>query len=573
MASGMVWAQLPVQHCGDWGYLYSPPCSERRGYQTYTTFCRAWGGFSGSGFIADNGTVVYGVAVPSTNLGQFPYLWVYLLKARVVDSVTYYNYTWEPYFHSWPVKFPRYTFETARRELYCFIDRPPVPYAEMEFPAVEEDKVVTCPVYDFYFEPCEVDSGEMYFVGIVQSEYNAYNHRYIYRDSNATYTYAPDAQIMSVRGNFGNFCLDNIPWCGIDINGFPDFNAPYPYPNDTGAFEMQNQCKGYAFMPIVRPPYGEELNPRHDEPVTAGAVSGLRLDSVVEGHAMVSWDAAPASEWGPTGVNVDMYQVNYAEYRREYDTADVVETTDTSCMLPGVFDTTRYYKMRCRARCHHKCDIHDTVVWGPWGESYFYTGVLYPDTLPLECGEVEGLHYAGLRSGTPYFEWSRGLMQTQFEVAYAEDRRPWECDFVTAASWRMPETVRPGVEYRVRVRAKCEHRCYIHDTTMWGPWSEEVRVSTPSREGLQEAKSDGTELFSLMPNPARGRVTVRPELSSGQCPAVLTVTDAQGREVLRRTLEDGSPVTLELGAVASGTYLVTLKCRDGASGTRRLQVE
>ena len=548
MASGMVWAQLPVHQCGDPGYLYSPPCSKRNGYQVNITHSRTWGGFSGSGFKVNCDTVVYGVSVPANNLEKFPYLWVYLLKATMRGGSRYYC-----------------DYVTARRELYCFMDRPPVPYAEMEFPTRFEDKVVTCPLFEFYFEPCEVDSGEIFFVGIVQSEYNDYNH--FVRGE----IYSPGAPIYSVMGyDSSNSNLDTT-WWGIGINGFPNFNAPYPYPNDTGVLRLNH--KPYAFMPILHPSLGEELNPRHVEPVTAGAVSGLRLDSVVEGHAMVSWDAAPASEWGPTGVNVDMYQVNYAEYRREYDTADVVETTDTSCMLPGVFDTTRYYKMRCRARCHHKCDIHDTVVWGPWGESYFYTGVLYPDTLPLECGEVEGLHYAGLRSGTPYFEWSRGLMQTQFEVAYAPDRVPWECDFVSGTSWRMPETVRPGVEYRVRVRAKCEHRCYIHDTTMWGPWSEEVRVTTPSREGLQEAKSDGTGLFSLMPNPARGRVTVRPELSSGQCPAVLTVTDAQGREVLRRTLEDGSPVTLELGAVASGTYLVTLKCRDGASGTRRLQVE
>lgn len=560
MASGMVWAQLPVQQCGDPGYLYSPQCSERCRYGDNITTCRTWGGFSGSGFVAHNDTVVYGVSVPVNTLDIFPYLWVYLLKAKN-DTVTLYDYILDPISNTVdtvPYRVRGYSFETARKELYCFIDRPPVPYAEMAFPG-GNGKEVTCPVYEFYFEPYEVDSGDMYFVGIVQSKYNAYNKQYPDTENNTEYSYNPDVIIRTMRGS--KICITDTSIVGVDIPGFPNNNDPL----------LRNKLyKVQGFMPIVRPPLGEELNPPHVEPLTAGAVSGLRLDSVVDGHAVVSWDAI-VSEWGPTGVNVDMYQVNYAEYRMEYDTADVVETTDTSCMLPWVFDTTRYYKVRCRARSHHKCDIHDTVVWGPWGEFYFYTGVLYPDTLPMECGEVEGLHYAGLRSGTPYFEWRRGLMQTQFEVAYAEERGLWECDFVTGVSWRMPETVRPGVKYRVRARAKCEHRCYIHNIVMWGPWSEDVWVTTPA--GVQEAMSEGTGLFSLMPNPARGRVTMKPELSAGQCPAVLTVTDAQGREVLRRTLEDSSPVTLEFGAVASGTYLVTLKCRDGACGTRRLQVE
>ena len=222
----MVWAQLPAHHCGDPGYLYSPACGDRVNYYIYGTGSRAFGGFSGSGFTAHHDTVVYGVAVPSINLDQFPYLWVYLLKARLADSVTLYGYNLTTC-DSFPVKIASYSFETARRELYCFMDRPPVPYAEMEFPTRGEGNVVTCPVYDFYFEPCGVDSGDLYFVGIVQSEYNVYNH---YR-KDAVDNYWPSALIWSVRGGMGD--VDYI--CGVDINGFPDFNNPVQFQNDTGA--------------------------------------------------------------------------------------------------------------------------------------------------------------------------------------------------------------------------------------------------------------------------------------------------------------------------------------------------
>ena len=552
MASGMVWAQLPVLHCGDSGYLYGRECASYniRYGQTYMT---PRGGFKGTVIQSEQDTMVYGVVVPCNYLSYNPYLWVYILKEELVGYDT--SIDNQPLFTFWPV----------RSALYCFIGHPPVSFSEMEFVSRGEyTNVEYSPAYEFFFdEPYYLPAGERIYVGVCESPCNVWHYSVATKELVNSPLPAPLFCVMGQVWPLIPAPMDSA-WSIMLLNFMTEVDtSSYP-----GVY------KTFGFLPIVHPPIGEELNPRHEHPIVPEGVHGLRMEGMDMGMPMVGWDSVIGPEWGPLGVNVDMYQVNYAEYGRVYDTADVVETVNTWCTLPGTFDTMKYYKMRCRALSRHVCDIHDTVVWGPWGEeAYFYTGTRYPDTLPLECGEVEGFHCNGESGEMPYFEWVRGRGQTLFEVAYAPDRAAWETEVVQGTSWRMPETVRPGVEYKVRVRAKCVHRCYIHDTVMWGPWSSVERVTTPLREGLQEAKSDGTELFSLMPNPARGRVTVRPELSSGQCPAVLTVTDAQGREVQRRTLEDGTPVTLELGAVASGTYLVTLKCRDGAGGTRRLQVE
>ena len=106
---------------------------------------------------------------------------------------------------------------------------------------------------------------------------------------------------------------------------------------------------------------------------------------------------------------------------------------------------------------------------------------------------------------------------------------------------------------------------------MWGPWSSVLRVMTPETTGM--AEGEGGELFALEPNPARGSVTVRPELSAERLPAVLTLTDMQGREVLRREVRDVMAQQVDLGGLVPGTYMVTLTCRDRTTCRRRLVVE
>ena len=92
-------------------------------------------------------------------------------------------------------------------------------------------------------------------------------------------------------------------------------------------------------------------------------------------------------------------------------------------------------------------------------------------------------------------------------------------------------------------------------------------------QGIGGAAATGGGLFSLAPNPAHGTVTVKPALAAGDYPAVLTVSDTKGREMMRYTLADGSQLTIDVGALPSGAFLVTLTTSSRRTGTQRLVVE
>ncbi len=91
-------------------------------------------------------------------------------------------------------------------------------------------------------------------------------------------------------------------------------------------------------------------------------------------------------------------------------------------------------------------------------------------------------------------------------------------------------------------------------------------VVTDFSTGIPDATREALHLY---PNPAKG--TVRVTLDQPITNATLTLTDALGREVLR-TRANGTTHTLDLGTVARGLYLVSVR---GERGTmcERLVVE
>ena len=125
-----------------------------------------------------------------------------------------------------------------------------------------------------------------------------------------------------------------------------------------------------------------------------------------------------------------------------------------------------------------------------------------------------------------------------------------------SSSWRSVATtsmtnitllqdLNPFRHYWLRVRALCDHHCHIHDTLLLGGWSDTLEFClTP--EGVDEAvQTEAQGLFVMAPNPARGR----------------------------RTLADGSPQTLDLSRLPSGSYLFTLTTRSRRTETQRLVLE
>ena len=87
-------------------------------------------------------------------------------------------------------------------------------------------------------------------------------------------------------------------------------------------------------------------------------------------------------------------------------------------------------------------------------------------------------------------------------------------------------------------------------------------------EGI--AGAEGQANFTLAPNPARGNVT----LTLTGVPAqgtTLTLHDAAGREVLRRTLSE-QHTTIPTAELPAGVYTVTVSGPQGSS-VRRLVIE
>ena len=102
----------------------------------------------------------------------------------------------------------------------------------------------------------------------------------------------------------------------------------------------------------------------------------------VEGFGFAGMSAgSPTFVWDTAGEH-ELYQIAYGPYDAPLDS---LLTRNASSYFIELFDNTLtpdvYYQARLRARCHHQCPIHDTVMWTAWSDPvYFYTGDHMPDT-------------------------------------------------------------------------------------------------------------------------------------------------------------------------------------------------
>ena len=212
-------------------------------------------------------------------------------------------------------------------------------------------------------------------------------------------------------------------------------------------------------------------------------------------------------------------------------------------------------------------------------------------------------------SGRPYFEWTSYTDEEtlQYEVQYAQlGSNEWRTTYPTSSPFRIIDNFDATKYYTARIRMQHRHGCPIHDTTYWSPWSDTVLFYTGSTEpdttiGIAPVEANAADFFTLSPNPATGTVTVTvghtpqsgthssvsradgwlhwrsPTFGSPNLgeQLALTLTDAAGREVLRKeisTFNSQLSTTLDLSGLAAGTYFVTLSTPT-ATGTQRLVVK
>ena len=112
-------------------------------------------------------------------------------------------------------------------------------------------------------------------------------------------------------------------------------------------------------------------------------VEGFGFAGMMAGSPTFAWDTA--AEHG-------LYQLAYGPYDAPLDSLQVRETDNYFLELSDPsLSRDIYYQARLRAKCHHACPVHDTVMWTAWTEPvYFYTGDQMPDTTHHH-GEPEGI--------------------------------------------------------------------------------------------------------------------------------------------------------------------------------------
>ena len=550
-------AQVPTLHFGDSGYFYNPDWFQDS-VEVLSNFNMGnmvwYEGFIGNAFRYGTAVTVYGVALASPNIGDFPYIWAMILKDRPLGNGVY-------------------AFDTVAAELFCFVDSPAVSHANFEFVSTPPfTSRITAPLYNFYFShPVEIGSGERFYVGVKHSWYNRYNNsdKTTHECTQCGYSAINfNARFMSFELTYGD-----STW---NLRLGPNENTV-----NMIQYEFRNKNNAQGFLPISAPPDRSiHQNHIHDEPLTV-TVPNFRLSSTEGNHPTLAWDSV-SDDFGLAGADVDLFEVQYTLYDSSYASGRSVLTPRMSVTVHDTLVPEVYYKFRVRCRNHHKCDIHNTLVRGPWSrEVYFRSG----DTLP-DCRMVEGFRYLGHRMNRPYFSWEMQEGHTSYEIQCSLfDSNEWSSTYVDRrGSYVLPRGFQQAANYKARIRAHCRHQCEMHDTTLWGPWSNIVVFYSSGQwtegdtgeVGIRPVP-DSTVTFSLNPNPTMGEVTVevkgeRWKVRGGEM--TVTVCDASGREVRRQTLlptTEDTRLRLDLKGLPAGAYFVTVVTPQG-SHTEKLVI-
>ncbi|MBO4599692.1 MAG: T9SS type A sorting domain-containing protein [Bacteroidales bacterium] len=116
-----------------------------------------------------------------------------------------------------------------------------------------------------------------------------------------------------------------------------------------------NQQQGLlgGYFPIIVPP--------DTDAVECAGVRNFRQSGYVEGYPKFNWDRSEGQQ---------RYQVAYGRADENPEGYRVMTATGTTFVLSdNTLDSTALYAARIRARCHHTCPVHDTVVWSEWSDT------------------------------------------------------------------------------------------------------------------------------------------------------------------------------------------------------------
>ena len=186
--------------------------------------------------------------------------------------------------------------------------------------------------------------------------------------------------------------------------------------------------------------------------------------------------------------------------------------------------------------------------------------IIDPDFDTVLCDMARDVRVADSTDTTLTLMWNGGNA-VQWEVVYAEVNSPTANTVTTTAPMVTLTGLRERTNYMVRVRGMCEW------DTEYGPWSDILDVWTGVHHDTPVSISNLDRFTQMMPNPARGQVTV---LSSYRLSRVV-VYDLAGHAVLEHE-DEGLATTFDVSGLAKGVYVVAIHTPAGIA-TKRLVVE
>ncbi len=290
-------------------------------------------------------------------------------------------------------------------------------------------------------------------------------------------------------------------------------------------------------------------------------LEGLRVDSVDGTRVWISWPPVDSAtfyhlEYGPSG-----FKYGCGVYS-EGAVVEVDSISTTSYCISGT-DPDLVYTYFVSAYCQtmKQFGMPDSVR------------IAANDVMP--CAQAEGLRIDSLLPHGVRLAWDTVPGQIDFQLHVRRDD--------TAAIDLRPSSnpydlvgLRDSILYTITLRAKCPHVCPLHDTLVWGRWGHPLQFTlyapdSPDSNEVGVAEVRGALQVAIVPNPARGSVTIVSKGLAAAGGGTISITDAAGRRVLDEPLRSDSQ-QLDITALTAGVYFVTLTTSQG-SATAKLAVE
>ena len=196
--------------------------------------------------------------------------------------------------------------------------------------------------------------------------------------------------------------------------------------------------------------------------------------------------------------------------------------------------------------------------------------------------------YVLARSGNDVaIKWDTDQEHQLWQISFGPADVPPDSNnlFTNVSTTRTLGPLDTAVHYAAYVRGQCHHHCAVHDTILWGPWSDSLGIfigaiadtASSDTTATDTTSADTTgirltladQLTRLFPNPASQQVTVASSLGI----ASVDLFDLKGTLRLHQSSDPSAhTITLDIAALDKGTYLIVISTPAGTT-VKRLVVQ